>query len=138
MPLVLVDSSVWVDYFHDRDRWYVDRVDALLDEDRVVTGDYVVHEVLRGFDSESKREVVRNLLARLDCRELLGATRAVRSATRYRELRRGGITVRKPNDAIIASYCVDEGIALLTADRDFRPYAEAFGLRLVTEASAPT
>ena len=130
MSRVLVDSSVWVDYFHGRSTPQTDCLDDLLDEDQVATGDYVIHEVLRGFDSESKREVVRNLLARLPTDDMLGQERAVRSAARYRELRRKGITVRKPNDAIIASYCIDVGMPLHSGDRDFVPYKKHLALRI--------
>ena len=125
-----MDSSVWVDYFHDRATPQTACLDDLLDEDQVATGDYIIHEVLRGFDSESKREVVRNLLARLPADDMLGQERAVRSAARYRELRRKGLTVRKPNDAIIASYCIDVGMPLHSGDRDFVPYERHLGLQL--------
>lgn len=131
MTSVLVDTSVWVDYFRNVGNWRSDLTAELIRKDLVVTGDYVIHEVLRGVRSLSELHRVRDLLAVLPSAMMLGDLRAVRSAARYRELRSKGITVRKPNDAIIASYCIDERVPLLTSDRDFLPYAKHFDLRLL-------
>ncbi len=126
-----MDSSVWVDFFRDRESWHVTRLEALLKKELAVTGDYIIHEVLRGVRSQSELNVVRDTLAVLSSDSMLGDHRAVRSAMRYRELRSKGITVRKPNDAIIASYCIDENVPLLASDRDFEPYAQHMGLNLM-------
>lgn len=130
---VFVDTGIWIDYFHGRRDWRADRVHRLISEEAIATGDYVIHELLRGVRSTSELMIVRDTIAAVPSEPMLGDARAVRSAMRYRELRQRGITVRKPNDATIASYCIDEGLPLLTADRDFLPYAEHLGLHLLAE-----
>lgn len=130
---VMVDTTVWIDFFRKRASWRVDHLKFLLRRDFAATGDYVIHELLRGVRSPSELLEVRNQIAAIPSAEMLGDIRAVRSAMRYRELRTKGVTVRKPNDAIIASYCIDEKMPLLTADRDFLPYAEHFGLKSVKQ-----
>ncbi len=130
---ILVGTTVWIDFFRRRTSWRTERLKYLLRKDFAATGDYVIHEVLRGVRSPSELLEVRDTLAVLPSCVMLGDLRAVRSAMRYRELRQKGITVRKPNDAIIASYCIDEGMPLLTADRDFLPYAQHMGLKIAAE-----
>ena len=129
--LTFVDSSVWINYFQRRSSWRTELLKDLLANDRVATGDYIIHEVLRGVRSPFELIVVRDMLAVLPSEDMLGDLRAVRSAMRYRELRSKGITIRKPNDAIIASYCIDMRLPLLKNDRDFRAYAQHFGLEIV-------
>ena len=130
---VIVDTSVWVDFFHRQESWLTKQLRELLKRDLAATGDYIIHEVLRGVRSEPQLLVVRGMMASLPSGTMLGDLHAVRSAMRYRELRRKGVTVRKANDAIIANYCIEERLPLRTADRDFEPYAEHMGLRLVRQ-----
>lgn len=130
---VFVDTGVWIDYFKGRRDWRTDRLHRLLFEERIATGDYIIHELLRGVRTSAELITVRDTIAAVPSDVMLGDTRAVRSAMRYRDLRQQGITVRKPNDAIIASYCIDEGMLLLTTDRDFQPYADHLGLRIEIE-----
>ena len=128
---VIVDTAVWVDFFHRRQTPQVLALKNLARAGDVATGDLVLHEVLRGFADEQQRERVLRTLSPLICYDMLGRDRALRSASRYRELRRRGVTVRKPNDAIVASFCIDEHLPLLSSDRDFAAYRE-LGLDLVT------
>ncbi len=128
--MIIVDTSVWVDYFHERMTPAAQYLEDNASGELYALGDVIVHEVLRGFDNDKKRRAIVAYLTELDIREMLGVDRALRSAARYRGLRRRGITIRKPNDAIIASYCIDEGIPLLTSDRDFQGYVD-MGLELV-------
>ena len=128
--MTVVDSTVWVDYFNNVDSPHTSRLDEDLSKRAVLLGDFVALEVLRGFRFDRD---VRNASALFDILPevvMLGPARARRAAARYRTLRRRGVTVRKPNDAIIASYCIDEGHALLAIDRDFAPYERHLGLRL--------
>ncbi len=129
--MTMVDSVVWVDFFHQRLTDDVERLKVLAKAGEVTTGDIILHEVMRGFDDDGRRARVARAFDSLECHAMLGCERALRSADRYRNLRRRGVTVRKPNDAIIASFCIDEGIPLLTSDRDFRGYV-GMGLELVT------
>ena len=125
--MTLVDSIIWIDYFNAVRSAHTQRLDQDLATQRVLLGDYIVLEVLRGFRYDRDVRNASALFSILPEEPLLGAARARRAAARYRELRRRGLTVRKPNDALIASYCIDEGHDLLTADRDFQPYADHLG-----------
>ena len=94
-------------------------------------GDLIRFEVLRGFRHDRDVRAAIALFGNLRHVRLGGQRRADAAAQRYRELRRKGHTVRSGVDALIASYCIDEGIPLLFDDRDFLPYVEHFGLRRV-------
>lgn len=126
--MIVVDSSVWVDYFNGRATPETDRLDALLGSEPLALGDLILLEVLQGFRREADAQRARELLTRLDVLPMLDAERAITAADRYRSLRRRGVTVRKTADVVIASYCITEGHRLLASDRDFDPFSEHLGL----------
>ena len=127
--MILVDSSVWVDYFNGKVTQETDFLDALLGTEPVAIGDLILTEVLQGFRSDADYEAARELLASLTTYDLLGTTLAIKSADNYRALRRRGITVRKTVDAIIATFCIERRTPLLYSDRDFDPFVKHLGLR---------
>jgi predicted nucleic acid-binding protein len=127
--VILVDSSVWIGYFNGRRTRETDFLDGLLGHEPVAIGDVVLAEVLQGFRAERDYRRARSLLTSLTVLELLDASRALRVADNYRTLRRRGVSVRGTVDAIIATYCIDEGLPLLHADRDFEPFERHLGLR---------
>lgn len=129
--MILVDTSVWIDYFNGRDTPQTDELDALLGSEPLGIGDLILAEVLQGFRSDADFRKARELLTSLTVFDLLGAENAIRSAEHYRELRKRGITVRKTADVVIATFCIVENHALLFSDRDFVPFVEQFGLRAV-------
>ena len=131
MRAVVIDSTVWKDYFGGRTTPYTLVLDRLLLDDEAVVGDFIVTEVLRGFRSDKEYAQARAAFAVIANVELLGNGRSVRVADRYRHLRKRGVTIRKAVDCVIASYCLDEDRELLSADRDFRPYVKHFGLKLI-------
>ena len=127
--MVLVDSSVWIDYFNGQAGPETDRLDTLLGTEPVAVGDLIVTEVLQGFRDDSDYETARELFDSLTSFELLGQARAHKAANHYRILRKQGITIRKTTDTIIATFCIDEDIPLLFSDRDFEPFVRHLGLR---------
>ncbi len=129
--MIFVDSSVWIGYFNGRQSRETDHLDGLLGREPVAIGDIVLAEVLQGFRSERDYRQARSLLTGLTVLDLLDASRALRVADNYRALRRRGVTVRSTVDAVIATYCIDEGLPLLHADRDFEPFERYLGLRTV-------
>jgi len=133
--MILVDSSVWIDYFNGVLTRETDLLDGLLGREPVAVGDLVLAEVLQGFRNEADYRVARDLLSSLAVFDMLGAARAIRVAEHYRALRTQGITVRKTTDAVIATFCIEQGIPLLYADRDFDPFVEYLGLRRVTSVA---
>lgn len=130
--MILVDSSVWVDYFNGQASRETDLLDSLLGSEPVAIGDLILTEVLQGFRSDAAYRTAKRMLAQLVVYDLLGARLAVKTADNYRALRKRGITIRKTADAIIATYCIEHGIPLLYSDRDFDPFVRHLGLRSAT------
>lgn len=126
--MILVDSSVWIDYFNGRPTPQTDYLDGLLGNDVAATGDLILVEVLQGFRDDVALAAARNAMFRLPSFDLLGRERVERAADRYRELRVAGVTPRKTMDVVIGSFCIDEGLPLLFSDRDFLPLVERLGL----------
>jgi predicted nucleic acid-binding protein len=127
--LILVDSSVWIDYLNGAFNPQTDRLDALLGREPLAMGDLILAEVLQGLISEREFERARVLFAALPVVDLCGPDVAVQAARNFRALRRLGITVRKTIDTIIATRCIEDGYSLLYADRDFDPFVRHLGLR---------
>ena len=126
--MILVDSSVWIDFFNDAASPEVEFLDSALGVHAIAIGDLIMTEVLQGFRSDKDFNTAKSALAEFEQLELLGAIRAVKAAAKFRELRKIGITVRKTNDVIIASYCIDEKIPLLFSDKDFKPFVDKLNL----------
>ena len=127
--MILVDSSVWIDYFRGLPTPQADYLDGLLGVEAVCIGDLILTEVLQGFVQDRDFDRAKALLASLDIVELGGRDVAVQAATYFRRLRRLGITVRKTIDTVIATRCIRDGLTLLYNDRDFDPFVRHLGLR---------
>jgi predicted nucleic acid-binding protein len=127
--LILVDSSVWVDYFRGVDTAEADNLDALLSVEQIVIGDLILTEVLQGFISEREFNQGRKLLASIPTIPLVGEVIAFQAARNFRKLRTLRITIRKTIDTLIATSCIEKGISLLYSDRDFDPFVQHLKLR---------
>lgn len=130
--MIVVDTSVWVDYFNGRNTPQTDRLDALLGVEPLAIGDLILAEVLQGFRRDADVTRAKELLLALAVFDMLGVENAIRSAGHYRALRKRGLTIRKTVDVIIATFCIVEEHALLFSDRDFLPFVDHLGLREVT------
>ena len=127
--MILVDSSVWIDYFRGTSTPQTDTLDALLGSEPVVTGDLILTEVLQGFASDHDISIARRLLTSLDIVNLAGRDIAIQAAKNFRVLRALGITVRKTIDTVIATRCIESGFMLLYSDKDFDPFVQHLDLR---------
>ncbi len=127
--MIIVDSSVWIDYFNGNQNRETDRLDALLGVEPLAVGDYIVLEVLQGFRSDDQFGQAERLFESLTTFQLLDPDLAVVGARNFRALRRIGITVRKSIDTVIATFCIERGHRLLFADRDFLPFVEHLNLK---------
>lgn len=134
---ILVDSSVWVDFFNGTPTPEVDLLDRLLGKARLVVGDLIVAEVLQGFRHDRDHEQAKEALLRFPVLSMGGLDLALASAVNYRTLRRRGITVRKTIDCWIATFCLRENLELLHADRDFEPFALHLGLQVAEPQPPP-
>ena len=131
--VVVVDTSVWIDFFNGRPSPTSLRLRELLDEGRtpVIAPDLVVFEVLRGFRHERQHRIAMQVFDQLLVTSVVDAAGAERAANRYRRLRELGISVDSAVDVLVASHCIDKDLLLLQRDRDFLPFEQHFGLRLV-------
>ena len=127
--MILVDSSVWIDYLRGLATPQADYLDGLLGVEAVCIGDLILTEVLQGFVQDRDFDRAKAMLATLDVVELGGRDVAVQAATYFRRLRRLGITVCKTIDTVIATRCIRDGLTLLYSDRDFDPFVRHLGLR---------
>ena len=130
--MILLDSSVWVDYLKGTITAQTARLDGLLGNEPLAIGDLILTEVLQGFHDERDFNHARRLLTALTVVELGGQDIAIQAAKNFRTLRKKGVTVRKTIDTVIATRCIESGYELLHNDRDFDPFAKHLGLRVVT------
>lgn len=126
--MIVVDSSVWIDYFNGVATAETDLLDRLAGTEPLALGDLNLVEVLQGFRSDADFIRAQDVLLGFTVLPMLGAEMALRCAESYRALRKQGITVRKTADVIIASYCIAHGHRLLFADRDLLPFVHELGL----------
>jgi predicted nucleic acid-binding protein len=129
--LILVDSSVWIDYFRGTITPQTEKLDSLLGREPLAIGDLILTEVLQGCADEREFNQVRRLLTSLLVVELGGQEIAIPAARNFRKLRNLGVSVRKTIDTVIATRCIQSGYDLLHSDRDFDPFAKHLGLRVV-------
>ena len=127
--MILVDSSVWIDYFRSVDTPQVALLDSLFGRSPLAVGDLIAAEVLQGVRDEREFKLVKRTLDAFRHVDLVGYELAVRASENYRVLRTKGVTIRKTIDTIIATRCIEDGLTLLHADRDFRPFVAHFGLK---------
>ncbi len=127
--MILVDSSVWIDYFRGVASPQAEKLESLLGAEPIATGDLILTEVLQGFVSDRDFNQGRKLLTSLVIVDLGGQNMAIQAAKNFRVLRSLGITVRKTIDTVIATRCIESGLQLLYSDRDFDPFVEHLGLR---------
>jgi predicted nucleic acid-binding protein len=132
--VLVVDSSVWIDFFNGSDHPSVEMLADLLHqgEVRIVVPDLVLFEVLRGFRHEQSHREARRLMESLDLEETASVELARTAAQHYRSLRAQGITVRSGIDVLIAAFCIERDYALLHRDRDFLAFEQLRGMRTWT------
>lgn len=129
--MIFVDSSVWIDYFNGKTSPEVKKLDSLLGVEPISTGDLILTEVLQGFRSDKDYRTAKNLLGSLTIFNMLDTKLAIKSADNFRLLRKKGITVKKTVDTIIATFCIQNKLALLHTDKDFRPFHKHLRLKNV-------
>ena len=129
--MLVVDSSVWIDFFNNGQQPAAQLLGHLLEqgEVRLVVPDLVLYEVLRGFRHERDYRQAEKLMQTLSIETAGGSETALAAAQHYRSLRDQGITVRSAVDVLVAAFCIEKGYALLHCDRDFDAFEELRGLR---------
>lgn len=133
--MILVDSSVWIDYFRGAARAETHLLDTLLGTQPLLIGDLIVAEVLQGFENDADFRQAKSLLDAFEAVPLGGKAICEKAAGNFRVLRRRGVSVRKTIDTIIATCCIENGYALLHSDRDFDAFEKHLGLRVARAAA---
>ena len=127
--MILVDSSVWIDYFNGTVTPETNWLDELLGAEPIGLGDLILAEVLQGFRYNKDYQTAKELLTSLTIFHLLGKDMAIKSADNFRLLRKKGITIRKTADTIIATFCIENKLPLLHSDREFDTFHKHLKLR---------
>jgi predicted nucleic acid-binding protein len=129
--MILVDSSVWIDYFNGKKTKKTDWLDASLGSITIIMGDLILTEVLQGFQNDEDFRIARDLLLPLPFMAMGGQVLALESAMNYRSLRKKGVTARKTIDVMIGTFCIHYQLPLLHEDKDFDPMVKFLGLKIV-------
>ncbi len=129
--MIVVDSSVWIDFFNGKRTSQTDWLDSSLGNTPITMGDLILAEVLQGFQSEKDFRIAKDLLLRFPIMPMVGQELALKSAMNYRLLRRKGVTVRKTINVLIGTFCIHHRLSLLHDDRDFDPMVRVLGLEVL-------
>ena len=129
--MILVDSSVWIDFFRNNPTAQAEWLDRNLGTEGLVVGDLILAEVLQGFKDDRGFNEAKRVLGQLEQVEIAGFDVAVEAARNYRKLRSLGVTVRGTVDVLIATRCLTSGLRLLHSDRDFDAFEKHLALRVV-------
>jgi predicted nucleic acid-binding protein len=129
--MTIVDTTVWIDYLAGTVNLETDWLDDRLSRQSFGLTDLILCEVLQGVHSQRAAIRIREELSPFPIFNTGGEDLAVASAHNYRVLRERGFTVRKTIDCVIATFCLKSSHSLLHHDRDFDPFEEHLGLRVI-------
>lgn len=129
--MLVVDSTVWIDYFNGVENPHTDYLHIIVDQQPVLVGDLILAEVLQGFRKDADFEQARQAFGKFLQVEMVNSALALQSTRNYRILRKKGITVRKTIDSLIATYCIENEHQLLHTDSDYDGYEAHLGLNVV-------
>jgi len=132
--VILVDSSVWIDFFRGARTPQAEKLDVLLGTTRIAVGDLILAEALQGVRDEREFQQVRKTLDSFEQVDLVGREIAVQAAKNFRKLRDLGLTVRKAIVTLIATRCIESNYTLLHSDRDFDAFEVHLGLQVVVSS----
>lgn len=131
--MILVHTTVWIDYFNGVQSWQVDALDSFLSEELVLIGDIILAEILQGFDKESDYKKAKEALDPFECMDLGGKKLAIKTADNFRYLRSKGVTIRKTVDMLIGTWCIESKVELLHNDKDFDQIALHLPLKVIRD-----
>jgi len=129
--MIIVDTSVWIDYLGGFQTPHTRWLDQALDTQRLGLTDLILSEILQGIREENQFNLVHQQMLNFEILPMGGVELAVRSARNFRTLREKGYTVRKTIDCWIATFCLENGHVLLHNDSDFNPFEQILGLQVI-------
>ncbi len=128
--MIVADTSAWIDYVRGIEASHTNILDYELQHNRIITGDLIITEFLQGFREEKEYQAAKRIMESLEYHDFVGKEIAIQAAQNLRKLRKKGITVRKTIDVIIATFCIENGYALIHNDHDFDPMEEILGMKV--------
>jgi predicted nucleic acid-binding protein len=128
--VILVDSTVWIDYFNGVTTPETDFLDDILGDQLILVGDTILAEVLQGFRSDKDFDQAYQALSKFQQVSMMNIDMALKSAQFFRLLRKRGVTIRKTIECFIATFCIQNDYELLHSDRDFDYFEEHLGLKV--------
>lgn len=128
--MILFDTSVWVDYWQLRSTPQVQRLIHALNHGEALICPTVIQEVLQGIREDTQFTKVQERLLLLPCLHVPVVEASVKAAELYRELRKKGVTIRKPNDCLIACYAIQHHVEICHNDQDFDLVAAHTALKI--------
>lgn len=129
--MVIVDTSVWIDYFRGVEAAHLHHLETVLLSTKVLVGDLIIVELLQGAKSDKSVAQIKKILQLLSCVNMVNERIAYKAAENYRYLRSNGITIRKTMDMLIGTFCIENNLVLLHNDRDFDPMEHLLGLKVL-------
>ena len=129
--MVIVDTTVWIDYLNGVQTPQTDWLDTEVEKQRLGLTDLILCEILQGVKTDGQATETQRELMKFEVMPMSSIELAVAAAQNYRKLRAKGRTVRKTVDCLIATFCLTNGFTLLHNDRDFDPFEEILGLRVI-------
>jgi hypothetical protein len=131
--MILIDSSVWIDFFNGIEGKAVSELEKLIvDEEDICLSEYILTEVLQGFRDDSDYETAKRYLLRFPVAGMQDENSYVEAAQIYRKCRNQGITIRKAADCIVAQNAIENNLFLLHKDQDFNMIASVCSLKVYT------
>ena len=131
--MIVVDSSVWIDFFNGNVTPQTSKLVSLLGNEPLLVGDLILCEVLQGARTEAQARILEEELRKFDVATMLNPDLAIAAASNYRRLRGEGVTIRKTIDLIIGTFCIVHEHTLLHDDRDFNPMETVLGLKVMSQ-----
>ncbi len=128
--MILVDTSLWIDYFNGIETPKTNELDRILSEQSVIVGDLIFAEILQGFDKDHEFKKAKAALSPLSCVRLGGKSLAIKAASNFRFLQSKDVTIRKTADMFIGSWCIEHNVELFHNDIDFDRMAEHLPLKV--------
>jgi predicted nucleic acid-binding protein len=126
----IVDTSIWIEFLRSEKNEISILVNQLIDSNEIILLPVILQETLQGIKNDGLYQLTKEALLSYYFIENDPIYSAVRSAELYRFLRQKGVTIRKPNDCLIAAICIDNKIPLFHNDKDFDNIAKYTSLKI--------
>jgi len=134
--MVIVDTSVLIDYFGNYSNPQTEWLERHISVERLGITSLIMTEMLQGISGDNGFIATVSALSQFTVFEIGSRELAIQSAVNYRVLRGLGVTIRSTIDCLIATFCIEEGYALLHKDSDFDYFAEHLGLLVVDHSTS--